>query len=92
MADERTTEQRAADNALRDAVMRVAEVYADDTIAGWVLTDYLLVYATQGWDDEGDASSAVGTAVDADTSPIYRLLGLADVAATRYRAMLLDDE
>lgn len=92
MADDRTTEQREADEQLREAVRAVAHAYADDETGGWVVTEYVLVYSQQGWDDEGDQCTAVGTAVEGDATPIHRLLGLVEYAATRYRRLVAEGD
>lgn len=94
MSDERTPEQRAADEQLREAVKAVTEAYADGE--SWVPMEYVCVYSMQRWDDDGDALTAVGTAVDSGAVPIHRLLGLVEYAATRYRRLVMqpftDDE
>lgn len=91
MSDERTDDQRAADEQLRLALEAVAAAYAEDESAGWVLTEYLCIYAQRGWDDEGDSCTAVGTAVDGDSTPIHSLLGLAEYASARYRKLITAD-
>lgn len=91
MSDDRTTEQQAADEALTAAVRQIAEAYASESDAGWMLTEYLVVYATQGWDDDGDQCTSLGTATMDGTTPIHRLLGLADYAGVRYRKLLVSD-
>lgn len=93
MSDERTDEQRQADDELRVAIEHVAQAYAGEA-AGWLLTEYVVIYAQQGWDSDGDAMTSVGMAVDGDTTPIHRLLGLCEYAAHRYRRLIWrsDDE
>jgi hypothetical protein len=92
MADDRTPEQREADAQLAEAVDRVAEAYGEQS-AGWVTTEYVVIWARQGWDDDGDPSTVVGTAVPENTVPIHRLLGLFEYAAVRYRKLIgTDDE
>lgn len=90
--DERTPEQKAADEQLRDAVKAVTEAYSDGL--AWVPMEYVCIYSMQRWDDDGDAYTAVGTAIDSGAVPIHRLLGLCDYASARYRAMAseFDDE
>ena len=68
MADERTPEQIAADVQLREAIQAVAEAYTEDG-SSWVATEYVAVYSMQRWTEEGDALTAVGTAVDGDRCP-----------------------
>jgi hypothetical protein len=46
----------------------------------------------QRWDDEGDALTAVGTAIDSGSVPIHRLLGLVEYAAVRYRGLIAEGE
>ena len=89
--DDRTDAQRAADTALRAATQAVAEAYSAPGQA-WVATEYVLIYSQQRWDEDGDQLTAVGTAVDGDTTPIHRLLGLCEYAATRYRRLIGQDD
>lgn len=90
MADDRTPQQLAADEQLREAAKAITAAYASDR--AWVPMEYVLVYSMQSWDDEGDARTAVGTAVDSGTVPIHRLLGLLEYAATRYRKLINEDD
>lgn len=91
MSDDRTDEQREADDALRAAIERVAAAY-EDAASGWVVTEYVTIYSQQGWDADGDQCTAVGTAVDGGTTPIHRLLGLCEYASTRYRKLIATDD
>ena len=88
MADERTPEQIAADVQLREAIQAVAEAYTEDG-SSWVATEYVAVYSMQRWTEEGDALTAVGTAVDGDSVPLHRQLGLAPSRGLRDRAAVL---
>ena len=88
MADERTAEQVAADAQLREAIQAVAEAYTEDG-SSWVATEYVAVYSMQRWTEEGDALAAVGTAVDGDSVPLHRQLGLVEYAAARYRRLVM---
>jgi hypothetical protein len=90
MAAERTAEQVAADQQLEDATKAVCEAYGDGD--PWVPMEYVLVYSMQRWDDEGDALTAVGTAIDSGSVPIHRLLGLVEYAAVRYRGLIAEGE
>ena len=89
MADDRTPEQLAADEQLREAAKAITEAYASDR--AWVPMEYVLVYSMQSWDEDGDALTAVGTAVDSGAVPIHRLLGLVEYASTRYRRLIASD-
>ena len=52
-------------------------------------TEYLCIYSMQTWDEEGDALTAVCMAVDGDSVPIHRQLGLVEYAATRLRRAVI---
>lgn len=90
VSDERTPEQIAADDQLRVATRAIAEAYGDGL--PWVPMEYVLVYSMQRWDDDGDALTAVGTAIDSGSVPIHRLLGLVNYAAARYRRLISEDD
>jgi hypothetical protein len=68
------------------------EVHVQDQsdTPGLVMTDWLAIGVTQGYDADGDGISAVQIILDGG-QPYYRLLGLLDEAKTRLRADLLDD-
>lgn len=90
MADERTPDQVAADEMLREAVGVVAIAYGDGL--PWVPLEYVTVYSMHRFDDEGDALTAVGTAIDSGSVPIHRLLGLLEYASSRYRKTIMTDD
>lgn len=83
MTDPRSLEQRAADDALRQAIQDTLAAY------GWgegILTDWIVVTASQRFDDDGHAVTSVAKLVDEDIVPHYRLMGLLDQALTELRA------
>lgn len=51
-----------------------------------VLTDWVVLYATQNYDAHGDSRAQVGRLTPADSAQYYRVLGLLDYAQTRARA------
>ena len=55
-----------------------------------ILTDWLVIAAQQDFDDEGKPTTSVGLLLPTDSFPYYRILGLLDYAAVRYRSELAD--
>lgn len=84
MTDQRTPEQRDADDNLTTAVNRVRAAYFPDTV-GRLLTDYVVVAADQTFDDTGDPELAIGTLVRDGQQPHYRTVGLLTIALDRAR-------
>lgn len=89
--DDRTDDQRAADEQLKAAVLAVCEAYCEPGET-WAPLEYVCIYSMTRWDDDGDQLSAVGTAVDGGTTPIHRLLGLTEYATLRYRKLITTDD
>jgi hypothetical protein len=91
VSDDRTAEQKAADEQLRAAIDATSRAYGND---GGVLTDFVVIAARQSWDDDGDEITYYQTLLPDGVLPIHRILGLADYVSTRYRrqvAALGDD-
>jgi hypothetical protein len=78
-ADLKAAYQRL-DEAIRDAAKLEG---ADGVHAEWIV-----VYACQNFDDDGDALTQIGTLVPdgGGHAPHHRLMGLLDYALTRMRA------
>ncbi|MEU6520450.1 hypothetical protein ACFYOF_06170 [Streptomyces sp. NPDC007148] len=59
-----------------------------------VLTEWVVVFATQGYDDDGDGVTQIGTALPDGGGhvPYHRLMGLLDYALTRCRAVVADED
>lgn len=86
----RTPEQIEADDALTVAIEKVIAAYYEGH-RGYVLGEYIVISAQQGWDDDGDGLTATSTIHRDGDVPIHRCLGLAEYAATRYRARIAED-
>lgn len=89
----RSAEQLAADEALADAIMGVLRAY-DVHDQSMVLTDFVVAYALQGWDADGDSKTICGQLVRDGSVPDYRVLGLLETtaAAIRHEAVWSDDD
>lgn len=70
-------------NTLRDAVVAaVLDQYPEDGPA--IVTDVLVIYARQGYDEDGEGETAIGWF--SPGVPHYRIVGLADAVLTAMRA------
>ena len=78
----RTPEQKAADEAMREAVQRQREAYG---YGDGVIVDMVVVGSVIGFDEDGDEVITNFATHDRDNIPLYRLLGLCEYAATVYR-------
>jgi hypothetical protein len=85
----RTPEQVAADDALTAAVEACLAAYGGNPT--YVLMEYIVVATSTGWDDDGEQRTAVGVCHRDGDVPLHRCLGLAEYAATRYRATIAED-
>jgi hypothetical protein len=77
-------EQRAAYERLAQAIEEVAR---NEGTQG-VLTEWVVVFAAQRFDDVGDGLTQVGITLPdgGGQVPYHRVMGLLDYALTRYRA------
>lgn len=76
MTDERTTEQRDADQAVQEALeqhMRAYSEHLPDTPT--VLVDWIFAYAGKLWADDGDQLTRYGTFLGPNTAA-YSGMGL----------------
>jgi hypothetical protein len=71
--DDRTQEQREADDALTEAITNAMAAYDFD--AG-LLTDYVVAVAGQKFDDNGDMAITYGNLYRDNAMPHYRVIGL----------------
>lgn len=78
----RSQEQVAADDNLTVAVERCIAAYGEPEPAV-VLTDFVVVYAQQGWDAEGYGCTRVDMLLRDGDLANYRLLGLLQSAVSR---------
>lgn len=73
----RTPEQKAADEALTEAIERVRRVYDTEAVtAGMTMMEYVVVHAAATWDEEGDGRTSVGVVYRDGDVPIHRAIGL----------------
>lgn len=81
---------------LKDAYQRLAGAIEDTARlegAQGVLTEWVVVFSTQRYDEDGDAVTQVGTTLPngGGEVPFHRLMGLLDYALTRCRAVVASD-
>jgi hypothetical protein len=83
-------EKKAAYQRLADAIETVARLEE----AEGVLTEWVIVYATQRYDEDGDGITQIGTILPDGGGgvPYHRLMGLLDYALTRCRAEVARDD
>lgn len=86
----RTDEQKTADEALHEAILACRRAYMDEPDNG-ILTEYVVVFASRYWDDDGDALTGVGTLVCDPAPPLHHQLGLYEYAAERLRHIICTD-
>lgn len=96
----RTPEQVAADDALTEAIEQASRAYgigdawSDEDLAElgvtspppMVLTEYVVVTYRRGWLPDGSAFGFYGRIHRDNDVPVHVCLGLAEYAATRWRA------
>lgn len=88
----RTSEQRAADCVLENAIKDALRAHG---LKRGTLGDYIVLTVETLFDGEGAQSTSIARLTSDDGVPHYRLLGLLDYAATMYRADITtpdDDE
>lgn len=83
----RTPEQKSADEALTAAIEAAWAVYDDDPDRG-VLTDYTVVAARAGFDEDGDRWTSVGAFTRDAAVPIHVQIGLLEYRLARLRDIL----
>jgi hypothetical protein len=76
----RTAEQEHADDALTAAINLVRVAYFGEESARRLLTDYVVVFAEQTIDDDGDVETVTGTLVREGNLAGYRIAGLLTTA------------
>ena len=83
-------ELKAAYQRLADSIDEVVRLEG----AEGVLTEWVLVTATQRFDEDGDGLTQVGITLPdgGGQVPYHRVMGLLDYALTRYRAEIADAE
>ncbi|MFG2638547.1 hypothetical protein ACGFX8_32965 [Streptomyces sp. NPDC048362] len=83
-------ELKAAYQRLAEAIEATARLEG----AEGVLTEWVVVFSTQRYTDDGDAITQVGTTLPdgGGQLPYHRLMGLLDYALTRCRAVIASDD
>jgi hypothetical protein len=76
MADERTAEQIAADNALTEAITEVSKVYDLMPGEGWTIGDYVVCVEYTGYADDTVGREKYSMLVPGDFMPSHRITGL----------------
>lgn len=79
-----TEEEKVAYRRLEEAIEEVGRLEG----AEGVITEWVIAYATQRYDEDGDAVNQVGTMVPHGGGhlPYHRMMGLLDYALTMCRA------
>lgn len=90
MAELRTAEQVAADEALRAAVEQMRAAYGGE-LETYHLTEFVVMYACRGWTDDGDDSTAVGRLVINPAPSLHAQMGLLDYGLTKLRHAVVED-
>lgn len=93
----RTPEQVAADNGLTEAIEKWLRAYefdgsADTDGSPRVLTDYVVMMATQGWNRDGDAMTGYPYCLRDNAIPHHRALGLIQVGLELIASSMTDEE
>lgn len=80
----RTPEQKAADEALTEAIERVSRAYDTEGVAvGYTMMEYVVVTAMATWDEDGDGHTSIGIAYRDGDVPTHRAMGLMQYALTQ---------
>lgn len=90
----RTPEQKAADEAVTAAVEAQLAAYSEPGEEPALLTDYVVLSAQRGFDDDGRSFTTYASMPRDGDLPIHVLLGLTAYAAANYKQMATaeDDE
>ncbi|MBD9700628.1 hypothetical protein IHE56_00685 [Streptomyces sp. ID01-12c] len=84
-----SAEDKAAYRKLEEAIREVTTLEG----AQGVLTEWVVVFSTQRYGDDGDGVTQVGTLLPdgGGDVPYHRMMGLLDYALTRCRKVVADD-
>jgi hypothetical protein len=80
-----TRSLKEANAALDELVQEIARLQDGDGAHHGLVTDYVLIYASQAIDDDGEDTTALGYAYPSGSQPVYRTLGLLDCMRTLLR-------
>lgn len=91
---ELTAAQKAADQQLEAAIDALETAYAEDIGegGGGVITDWVLLTARANYDDDGDQITTHSSFVGPGDPPIFRLVGLVDLALAKWRRNWLRED
>jgi hypothetical protein len=89
-SDDRTDEQRTADDNLTDAISKSLKAYGFEE--NYILTDYVVVAAQVKMDDSGNTISAYSQLYRDSDVPYYKILGLLEVARCRAKFDMMHGE
>lgn len=84
----RTKEQKEADEALREALVGVTAAYYGDMQLG-ILTDFIVIAAYAGFDEDGDDESHVMLHPAEGSMPMYKIMGLLQYSKAREDAAVM---
>ncbi|MGW5175917.1 hypothetical protein ACWERY_16335 [Streptomyces sp. NPDC004082] len=84
-----SAEEKAAYRKLEEVIREVTALEG----AQGVLTEWVVVFSTQRYGDDGDGVTQVGTLLPngGGDVPYHRVMGLLDYALTRCRKVVADD-
>jgi hypothetical protein len=94
MSDQRTDAQRAADEAIEQALIQHMEAYSetvDDITGAAVLKDWVFAYAGATWADDGDQATRYGTFTGPRTAS-YSAMGLVQHLSIYLEAQLYETD
>jgi hypothetical protein len=91
MNDGRTPDQVSTDDALTAAIEAHNRAYYPDQPAA-LLTDYMVVFVDQSFDEDGDTTTGIGTAPRDGDLPLYRQIGMLEHALTRARQRICEGQ
>lgn len=81
-----TAEEKESQEALRTAVDSAVQTAWPQDVPS-ILTDFVVIYARQMYDDDGDLDTTVGWIAADDGIPRYRLVGLSEY----FRAAIMSE-
>lgn len=86
----RTSEQVQADDLLAAAIEACRNAYVDEPSG--VITEYIVLYASRSWDDDGSGLTAIGKLVCEPAPPLHHQLGMVELVAAEYRKLITADD
>lgn len=86
----RTADQVAADDALAAAIEQCRNAYVED--ATGIITEWIVLYASRRWTEDGDSLTAIGKLLCEPPPPLHHQLGMVELVATEYRKIITSDD